>query len=54
MTEAAKKARREYIRKWRRDHPEKVRETNRRYWEKKAAQMEAGGGDNADSDRNTQ
>ena len=29
-------ARREYQRRWRKNNPDKVRETNRRYWEKKA------------------
>lgn len=38
--EAIKKARAEYAREWRRKNPDKVREINRRYWEKKAAQMQ--------------
>lgn len=33
---AAIQARREYQRQWRRNNPDKVREHNRRYWEKKA------------------
>lgn len=36
-SEAARMAKREYARQWRRRNPEKVRENNRRYWEKKAA-----------------
>ena len=34
--DAATKARREYMRRWRKNNPDKVRENNRRYWEKKA------------------
>lgn len=34
-------ARRAYIRKWRAEHPERVKEYARRYWEKKGAQLEA-------------
>lgn len=36
MTEEAKAARAEYKRKWRLAHPDKVKEYNRRYWEKKS------------------
>ncbi len=38
LSHAAKTARNEYYRRWRAANPEKVREKNRRYWEKKAAQ----------------
>lgn len=27
-------ARQAYLKKWRKDHPEKIREYNRRYWQK--------------------
>lgn len=37
--DAAKMAQREYARQWRRKNPDRVRAINRRYWEKKAAQM---------------
>ena len=37
MNEEAKKARREYYRKYRASHPDKVREQNKRYWERRAA-----------------
>lgn len=40
LTESAKAARREYKRKWAQAHPEKVREQQRRYWERRAAQAE--------------
>ena len=40
FSEAAKAARREYRRKWQREHPEKTREYTRRYWEKKAAELQ--------------
>lgn len=39
MSNAAKAAMREYQRKWRQANKDKIREINRRYWEKKAAQM---------------
>ena len=41
MTKEAKEARRIYKREWNRKHPEKRREYNKRYWEKKAAQAAA-------------
>ena len=37
MTEAAKEARRQYKREWNRKNRDKVRESQRRYWERKAA-----------------
>ena len=40
MSEQAIAARREYQRKWRKANPEKVREKNRRYWEKQAKKRE--------------
>ena len=36
MNEKAKEARRAYKRKWARENPEKVKEYQARYWEKKA------------------
>ncbi len=36
VTPAAVEARRAYQRQWRKDNPDKVREHNHRYWEKKA------------------
>ena len=41
ISDTAKSIQREYLRSWREQHPEKVREYNRRYWEKKAAQTAA-------------
>lgn len=41
MDEKAKAVRREYYRRYRAAHPEKVREQNRRYWERKAAKLRA-------------
>ncbi len=38
IEELAKKERREYYRQWRAKNKDKVREKNRRYWERKAAQ----------------
>ncbi len=37
MTEEAKAARRSYKRKWAKEHPEKVKQHQERYWQKKAA-----------------
>lgn len=37
MTEAAREARRQYKREWNRKNKDKVRESQRRYWEKRAA-----------------
>lgn len=36
LSEAARDAKREYYRQWRKNNPDKKREQNRRYWEKKA------------------
>ncbi len=45
MTDAARKAQRAYMREWRRKNPDLVKEKNKRYWEKKAQQMQQSGGD---------
>lgn len=37
----ARRAQAEYIKSWRRRNPEKVAAYNTRYWERKAAQIEA-------------
>ena len=39
LSDAAKKAQAEYMREWRRKNKESVRESNRKYWERKAAQQ---------------
>lgn len=39
MDEAARNARNAYYRAWRARNPEKVRESNERYWLKKAAEL---------------
>lgn len=36
LEERAREERREYFRQWRAKNPDKVRENNRRYWEKRA------------------
>lgn len=41
MSERAKASRAEYYRKWRAMNPEKVKEKNRRYWERRAAKNAA-------------
>ena len=40
-SEEARAARREYYRQYRKKNPDKVREANRRYWEKKARESAA-------------
>ncbi len=39
VTTDAVEARRAYQRQWRKDNPDKVREHNRRYWEKKGREF---------------
>jgi len=39
LSDAAKKARAEYTRKYRKEHPEKVRQWRRNFWERKAAEQ---------------
>ena len=43
ISEKAKEAQRAYLREWRRKNPDKVRENNRRYWERKAQQAASEG-----------
>ena len=40
MTEEAKQARRDYYKKWRKDHPDKDKQYHSRYWERKAKALE--------------
>lgn len=52
INEQARAARAEYFREWRRKNPDKVRENNRKYWQRRAARLAAereGGGDKADA-----
>ncbi len=39
-----REARREYFREWRRKNPDKVRAANQRYWERRAAKLQASEG----------
>lgn len=39
MEDRARQARLEYMREWRRKNKDKVRENNRRYWERRAQKM---------------
>lgn len=41
LSENAKQARREYKREWRAKNKEKVKESNRRYWEKQGQNIPA-------------
>jgi len=38
--EAKRKYQREYARKWRKENPEKVKESHQKYWEKKARELD--------------
>lgn len=40
MSEAAKQAQREYMNNWRKNNPEKVKRYNKKYWEKRAKELE--------------
>lgn len=53
-TEAARLAYNAYIKAWRKAHPDKVREHNRRYWEKKAARMQSEAEQQADQTAGTE
>lgn len=44
IRDKALKAQREYARKWRASHKDRVHEANRRYWEKVAMRNEGGNG----------
>ena len=50
MSEAAKEARRAYLREWRRKNAEKVKESQTKYWERKAAEMHMAKEDGNESD----
>lgn len=39
ISDEAKEIQRAYFKEWRRKNPDKVREKNRRYWEKKAERI---------------
>ena len=41
MTEEAKEARRKYKREWAKAHPESVRRSQQKYWQKRAEQEAA-------------
>ncbi|UYZ34972.1 hypothetical protein OD350_22395 [Clostridium beijerinckii] len=41
MSEEAKKARSEYMRKWRRNNKDKVKAAQERYWSKKAQEIKS-------------
>lgn len=44
MTDAARRAKREYMRKWRSEHRESVARANAKYWAKRAREMELADG----------
>ena len=41
MTEREREVRREYYRKWRKAHPDRVRAHNEAYWRRKVAELNA-------------
>lgn len=41
LDEQARAMRAEYFREWRRKNPDKVRENNRKYWQRRAARLAA-------------
>lgn len=45
MTDAAREAQRAYMREWRKKNPDRVREKNKRYWEKRAQRQQESGGE---------
>lgn len=44
LDELARKTRAEYYRQWRAKNPDKVREKNRRYWERRSQKLQASEG----------
>ena len=40
MSKAAREAKNEYYKRWRAKNPEKVRESNQKYWERKARERQ--------------
>ena len=49
MTDAARAARREYKRKWAKDHPDRVRKHQEDFWERQARKGGAADGKNKNS-----
>lgn len=41
MDESAREAQRQYLRKWRREHPDRVQQHNRTYWQRRAERLKA-------------
>ena len=54
MTDEARLARNEYMKRWRRKNPDKVRRTNENHWERMARQIEAESAGRRCEDDNTQ
>ena len=51
MNEAAKEARRAYIREWQRKNKDKVRAAQVRYWERKAEELRSAESEMVDDDK---
>lgn len=49
LSNEALEIRRAYYREWRKKNPDKVREKNRKYWEKKAEELQRKEEENAES-----
>ncbi|OUO13139.1 hypothetical protein B5F94_10740 [Flavonifractor sp. An4] len=53
LDEQARAARAAYFREWRKKNPDKVRESNRRYWERRAQKLQASEGRTDDAKTHT-
>lgn len=51
MTDKAKEARRAYKRQWAKNHPESVKRSQEKYWEKQAVKAMTAESDNQHDDR---
>lgn len=49
LEEQAKAARREYMRQWRKQHPERVKSINARYWQRRAQKLQTSEGREGDA-----
>lgn len=50
LTKEARAAKNEYMKQWRAKNKDRVRAINQRYWEKRAKEIKALGGDNSEQE----
>ena len=50
LTKEARDAKNEYMKQWRAKNKDRVRAINQRYWEKRAKEIKALGGDNSEQE----